>query len=128
MATGAMPPIPRPTPGALPPPSPDVTRQMGGTPQDPMQGAAQQAAGASQANPAASVLSKLELVQKVLEQVGRDLPPFGPFADRAIQIIKAGAAEAAGGHEPQQPNILAAGSMSGHPTLRPPSAGVGMPG
>lgn len=121
-----MPAGPPPHASATPPPPPDVTAQMGGTPQDPMQQAARQ--GMQQpANPAGGALAKMELVLKVLDQVGRELPAFGPFGDRAQQIIKAGMAEAAGAQAKPAEGIQAPGSQTGNPTLRPPSGGAGMP-
>lgn len=71
---------------------------------------------------------KAELIMKVLEQISRELPAFGPFGDRAQQIIRAGMAEAAGGQEKSAEGIMAPGSNVGNPTLRPPSGGAGLPG
>lgn len=126
MATSTPAIAPPPSSSALPPPPPDVTTQMGGTPQDPMQQAAM--AGQQRPNPAGSALSKIELVMKVIQQVSRELPAFGPFGDRASQILKAGMAEAAGGSDNQAKGIMAPGSQTGTPSLRPPSGGEGMPG
>lgn len=85
-------------------------------------------AGQQRPNPAGNALSKIELVMKVIQQVARELPTFGPFGDRAMQILKAGMAEAAGGQEGQSKGIMAPGSQNGTPSLRPPSGGEGMPG
>jgi hypothetical protein len=99
---------------------------MGG---DPMQAAAKAGLGAGGANPAGAFLAKGELLDKVLKQMATDMPKFGPYGDRASQIIKAGMAEAAGGMPQSSAGIMAPGSQAGAPSYRPPSGGpAGMPG
>lgn len=103
----------------MPPPlPPDVASQMG---QPPSAQVAQMVShGALAANPQGAILAQGQAVEKVLRDMARTQPKFGPFADRMVAVLKAGLGELTGPDSTaSQPAPMA---VPGGQSLRPPSA------
>ena len=102
-----------------PAPGPEVTAQMGGgpsavgglsslVPSAPM-GIAPEG---GQPNPRGFLVSQIETVKRVLQQIAAAEPSFAPFADKAAQILDSG--------------LSAVAASPGAPgPARPPEAGTG---
>lgn len=103
---------------------PGVSGQMGGGGANPyaglgdmlkdrMGGGGDDAAGGAPppgggADPMGQVKVQVEAIDKVLQQIARSVPSFGPYGDRALQVIKMGLSAAAASSQsqttPPEPN------------------------
>jgi len=114
-----------------PAPGPEVTAQMGGgsspgaglsslVPSSPM-GIAPE--GGGQPNPKGFLVSQIETVKRVLQQIAAAEPSFAPFADKAAQILDSGLSAVAaspGAPGPARPPEQATGGV-----VPPPPGGEG---
>jgi hypothetical protein len=72
------------------------------------------------ADPMGAIMAQKNALEKVLQQMAQQLPGFGPYGDRAMQMITAGIE--AGAKAKSQPSS-AAPESSGGPTMVSPLGG-----
>jgi hypothetical protein len=73
------------------------------------------------ANPMGAMMAQKNAIEKVLQQMASQLPGFGPYGDRAMQMITAGLE--AGMKQKSNPAASAAPESSGGPSFVSPLGG-----
>ena len=121
-----------PTLDQTPPVPPELSGQMGQSPYAGVSSmmkdqAQQQGGGGAQAHPQGALIAQSEAVKKVIDQMAKMEPGFGPFADRIKSILDAGLGVVVSGGPPGQsaaekPSIMGPNSMKATPP------GSGFPG
>ena len=111
-----------PTLDQTPPVPPEVGAQMGQSPYGGVSAMMQQKAqgGGDQAHPQGSLIAQSDAVKKVIDQMARMEPGFGPFADRIKSLLDAGMGAVVSGGPPgqtqaQKPSIMGPNSMKPGP-------------
>lgn len=122
-----------PTLDQTPPVPPDVSGQMGQSPYAGVAGMMQQktqqdGGGGDQAHPQGALVAQSEAVKKVIDQMSKMEPGFGPFADRIKSLLDAGLGAVISGGSPGQSEPPQAGGMMGPNSMKPGPPGAGFPG